>query len=912
MRRKEMMISEAVFGKPPQKGWKSYALRLMLWVFGFLFLAVAGASVYLYYNQEEIKRLFIQEINRNLVTPVTVQDISLQAWKEFPMLSVAFSGVSANGADFQDEEELFHAQSISLSFNLRDIFRKRYIVREIIIRGGDFNLKHYGKGQYNYIIWKKRDTLAHPVSFHLNRVLLRNTLVRFRDLAARHDFQLLAKDVAAKGDLYQDGQNFYLKGELGVHSMKASGFVFLAKRNVFLDVRFSNEQPQKRFNVQKGRVKIENSSFFTNGYVCYDKKKPYMDFNFTGNGLQVDALLDLLPAASRAYVQDYVFKGRLKFDMNIRGDYTQTPLLVNASFDYADGQVRHKKSSLKASQLAFKGKFTNGNPGTPESFRLVFDTLRANLPTGLVAGRFSIQNFVSPHIVYRGELHAELSELQAFLNIMPAYRLQGKADSRLDFSHTFHALNPKEWKSADFMNARVNGYCSLKDLQLDFPDERRVESDSIYVEFGPKVAKTNLFNIQSDQTRIKLRLFVENLLPYLLLKGQNLYATAKLQSHDLDWEKLFPLFSGLNNGVKGKDSLPAEASSQGKSLLEDLYADVEVDIDRLYVPDVQISHLKGMLHYSWENISVENLSFDALQGSFWGSAAIGRQQEGYRINLHGHVQEMDISSCFKAFNNFGQSQFTYANIGGIFSADFRMRADYMQQKGIDPRSLQLWTQLNIDNGSLQNVESLRKISRFTGEDDLQDIHFANLHNVIEIENSTIRIAEMQVLSTSGNLSFSGTHTFANEVDYKVNIELSDLLSRRRAQRVKNQDEFGVVTGGASKINLPLHITGTLPDVEIKYDFAKARQGAKERLQENRGELREALREEYSDMRRKREDMRERKEMEKRQESGEFIIDLPEESLLEKPASTPAADTVQAKKKKKYKTEEDFRIEFEEE
>lgn len=909
MGRKEMMISEAVFGTPEKRRWKRYVLRLTLWFLGLLIAVLGGIGTYLYCNRAEIKRLFVQEINRNLVSPVSVQDIRLQVWKEFPMLSVAFAGVSANGADGQDPEELFHAQSISLRFNLRDIFRKRYIVREIMVRGGEFNLKYYGQGQYNYIIWKKKDTLAHPVSFHLNKVLLRNTLVRYRDLPSRHDFQLLAKNVAAKGDLYQNGQVFYLKGEVGIHSMKAAGFAFLFQREGFLDIRFSNDQGQQRFNVQKGRVKIENSAFATTGYVCYDKRQPYMDFSFKGKDLQVETLLELLPEASRRYVKDYGFKGRLAFNMGISGDYTHAPLYVHAAFSYADGQVRHKPSALKATDVTLRGEFTNGRPGSAESCRLVLDTLRAQLPTGLVAGRFSLQNFKSPNVVFQGILRAELSELQAFLKILPGYGLQGKADSRLYLNHTFHALNPKEWRAADFSNARVNGYLRIRDLRLDFPDERRLESDSLHIVFEPKVAKTNLFTVKADQTEIKARLFVENLLPYLLLKGQSLYATAKLQSRDLDWDHLKGWFTQADGTAHRKDTVALGGSAHGRNLLKDLYADVEVEVAKLYVPDLHISHLKGLLRYSWEDISLENLSFDALQGDFSGSAAMNRQPDGWQLNLQGRVQDMDISSCFRAFNNFGQNQITYTHIGGIFSADFRMAARYLAAtQSLDTRSLQLWTRLDIKNGVLQNLESLRRISRFTGEDDLQDIHFARLQNVIEIDHATIRIPEMQVLSSSGNLSFSGTHTFSNEVDYMVVIELSDLLSRRRAQRLKNQEEFGVVTGGDSRVRLPLHITGTLPDVDIRYAFAKARQGARERLQENRGELREALREEYSDMRRKREEKLERKAVEKRQENGEFIIEL-EEELMPKPEPAKA-DTV-SKKKKKYKTEDDFRIEFEE-
>lgn len=911
MKRKDMLISEAVFGHAGKKReGKRYVLRLLLSFFCILVLAVASVAVYLYSNRAEIKRMVVGEINRNLLTPVSVQDIKIEAWKEFPMLAVAFYGVSANGADAQDTEELFHAQSIALRFNLWDIIQKRYIVRDILVRGGDFNLKHYGKGRYNYAIWRQRDTLAHPVSFHLRQVLLRNTSVRFRDLPADHDFQLLARNVAARGDLYENGQDFHLKGEVGIHSMKAAGFVFLARRDGYMDVRFANEGKEKRFKVEKGWIKIENSAFAMRGYVCYDRSKPYMDFDFNGRDLRTETLLSLLPVSSRAYFSDYAFKGRLSFSMNIKGNYTRTPLGVTARFDYDKGQIRHRKSNLTASDVVLRGEFTNANRPGVENCRLLLDTLSARLPTGLISGRFSIADFKTPRISYNGFLRADLAELQTFFKLFPRHVLHGRAEASLKFSHTFLSLKPQDWKAADFSNALTSGYLRINDFCLNFPDERQLCSDSLYVEVNPRVAKTGRFRVRAGESEMELRLFVENLLPYLLLEKQNLYVVAQLKSRDLDWEKLSLWMARADKATEEKDTVSSGGLLKNRNLLKDLYADVELDVDRLYVPDIKVEHLKAMLRYNWTDISVEDLCFEALQGTFSGAAMINRQKDGFLINLHGRGQQMDIGTCFKSFGNFGQRQLTYHNIGGIFSTDFNFSAKYLsEKKRLDTDGLQLWADIEIVDGVLQNMEGLKKISRFTGEDDLQDIHFAQLHNVIEIRNSCIYIPEMQVRSTSGELSFSGTHTFGNEVDYMVNIELSELLSRRRAQRMKDREDFGVVTGGKSRVRLPLHIFGVWPDVEIKYAFAKARQGAEERLRENREELRDALRGQYSDMYRKRDEKREQRRLEKRRENGEFVLDMQEVGIMDKPAPQKT-DTV-SKKKRKYKTEEDFRIEFEE-
>lgn len=890
--------------------------RLALAFLGALLLLVAGFSIYIYCNRTEIKRLVVDEINRNMITPVSVQDIKIEAWKEFPMLAVSFYGVSASGAQSRDPEELFHAQSIALRFDLRDVLRKKYIVRDILVRGGDFNLKHYGQGSYNYKIWKTKDTLAHPVSFHLRKVLLRNTLVRYRDLPARHDFQLLARTVVARGDLYESGQEFRLKGDIGIHSMKAADFVFLSRHDGYMDVRFSNEQIEKKFKVQKGRIKIENSVFDATGYVCYDRTKPYMDFDFRGKDLRAETLLDLLPGESRRYLADYDFKGRLAFVMNIKGNYTRSPLSVAAKFDYGSAQVRHKKSNLTATDVSVRGQFTNGTKRTAQTCRLVLDTLSLRLPAGMISGRFSMADFHCPQVSYHGSLHADMAELQTFFKLLPGYRLSGHADAQIRFDHKFLSINPEHWKAADFSNALTYGHLRIKDGGMAFPDERSLHTDNFYMTFEPRITKTEPFTLCVGETQIEARLFVENLLPYLLLDKQNLYATARLRSRDMDWEKL-AAWMAVSDSPQKENKKNTEEHAPKKNPLKDLYADVDLEIDRLYVPDVKIEHLKALLRYSYTDISAENLCFDALQGTFAGSSILKRQDYGWLVHLQGSVQGMDISSCFKSFNNFGQNQLTYRNIGGLFSADFNLSVKYLNtQKAFDARSLQLWTQLDISDGALQNMESLKKISRFTGEDDLQDIRFSTLHNVIEINNGCIIIPEMQVHSTSGELTFSGTHTFDNKVDYLVNIELSELLSRRRAQRLKDkkQEEFGVVVGGRSRVRLPLHISGLWPDVEIKYAFSKARQGAKERLQENRQELREALSEEYSDLRRKRQERVQEKGIERRRENGEFILDMQEVGVLEPSQGRDgvAKDTLAVKKKKKkYKTEDDFRIEFEE-
>lgn len=892
-----------------KSGLFRYLFRCLLWVFVSVFVFLCACSVYLYVNRDEIKTLFIQEINKNLRTPVSVQNVQLGLLHDFPKVSVSFLGTACYGMESSDPEILFTAENITLSFNLRDLLRKEYVVREILVRGGDFNLKHYGNGVYNYVIWKVKSDSSRAVSFHLQKVVLRNTLVRFRDIPARHDFQVLARNLNAKGDLFRSGQEFQLKGGIDIHGMCAAGFNFLSRRKARIDVHFYNDQENKCFTVKKGGVEIANLIFDASGYVRYRKPEPFMDFRFVGRKMRMEALVSLLPEQEKSLFSDYSFVGNIGFVMDIKGDYTKNPLQVNADFDLSDGSVKHKPSKIEVSGLNFKGSFTNGSTRKASSCRLKVDRISADLPSGRIEGTFSIDNFQTPQIRYSGRIHADLSELQQFAGFLPAYRMKGYATADFDFNNIFPALRPEEWKTSDFNRAFVDGELSLRSFRLEHEGMPEFYSDSLRIHFTPQVFKTDYFTCMFDGSAVKARFFIENALPFLFFKGQNLYVTADIDADHIDLERLAPQYSE----PEGKKKVAEKDSGAFADRLSRMYADVNLRVSELSLKETKVRKLKGFFRYAPEDMTLEKVSFEVFQGRFDGDLSWTKKGNTCRLDAVGQIEGFDIGACFRAFDNFGQKQLTYNNIGGELSTRFRLSVPYDLSTGQwVSDSLSLWSQAEIRHGVLQNMESLKRISRFTGENDLQDIRFADLNSLVRIENRSISISRTDVHSDAANLVFSGSHGFDNKVDYLVNIELSDLLSRRRAKRVKREEEFGVVNQDNSKIMLPLHITGTWPEVEVKYAMKEARKGAGQRLQENRDEFRQALDEEYAQMRQKREERNSEREEMKRRENGEFVISIEETGLRESPAKKRPADTLKAKKKKKYNTQEDFRIEFDEE
>ena len=969
---REILITEAVLGKKapfdagnpsgqeqapvPRKRRKKrlpWPFRILFWMIGIWLFLSAAVSLYLYVQRDEIKQLIVDGINSQLRTPVLVQDVQLGIWQHWPMVSVSFKGVQGNSVRETDDEPLFYAQTLSLSFNLKDLYNKQYIVREIVVSGGDFNLKHYGKGENNYKIWKTRDNPDQNLRFQLRRILFRNTLVRYRDIPAKHDFQVLFRNVTARGELYAKGQEFDLEGAVDVHSMKAGGFVFLARKEARLDIRLSNNQKSKEFVLDKGLVSIEDTKFGTRGLVRYDKKSPYLEFRFRSRSMQVDHALSLLPAESRKMFDAYRFKGNIAFEMEIKGDYTQGPLTLSAGFDYTQGVAMHRESGIKAENLHLKGTFQNGGRQGWSHSRLDLEKLEATFPSGKVSGRFALHDFQSPEVFYQGNLALDIADLQQFAGIWPDVRLQGCLQGNLYFRNRFPSMKPAQWTVEDFNGMEAKGDLEFRSLSLHWPDADRLQVDSLHMNFDSKVLKTRPFVVKASGNEMHLRLFTENYMPYLMLPGQDLILTADLSSPEIDWSYWQAWFAAFSRQAResgrGKDSVSGDAGREenpekrrtqaedtvatggnpsGKpergSLRQHLYADVRLDVDRLLFPRMAFSHAKGLMHYTPGHVRIEELQVDAFQGSFSGQGELGMEDSLWNVWLDGELASVDIGSCFKAFNDFGIKKFGYENIGGRLSSDVRLscRWDAGSRK-VDPSSLSLKAGVTVKDGLLQDLEALEKLSRFTGENDLRSIRFADLQNEIEIRDGLIHIPRMEIVSDAANFSLSGLHGFDNRVFYEVDIALSDLLSRNRRQRMKakREEEFGVVEESGGRLRLPLEMQGLLPDVEIKYAFRRARQGAKERLKEQRQRMREAFEAEYGKERMPAGGTSRQEETRQQPGSGDFIIEFPEEAGTQERgtrdtaredssgARKPVAQDT-AKEKKKYNTEEDFRIEFE--
>ena len=124
---------------------------------------------------------------------------------------------------------------------------------------------------------------------------------------------------------------------------------------------------------------------------------------------------------------------------------------------------------------------------------------------------------------------------------------------------------------------------------------------------------------------------------------------------------------------------------------------------------------------------------------------------------------------------------------------------------------------------------LESLSNYVSLEDLKEVKFSTLENTIEIDNKVITIPTMEIKSSALSVFISGTHTFEQEINYRIKLLLSELMStkfRKKNTQIK-KTEFGEVEENGKIFNtVYFKMTGNADDPNISFDGIRFREDVK--------------------------------------------------------------------------------------
>ena len=317
--------------------------------------------------------------------------------------------------------------------------------------------------------------------------------------------------------------------------------------------------------------------------------------------------------------------------------------------------------------------------------------------------------------------------------------------------------------------------------------------------------------------------------------NQSIMVEATLNSKNIDLNEL------LSN--KSEESKPGKYKLRFSEFID---VNLNSEIQHLVFRKFDATNIHGVIKIKDKKMVVDPIVLSTMSGTITTSGLIdGTDSTKLLITCFSDVNRINITKMFEGFENFGQTAVTDKNLKGTATAKIQFASMLSPDLKMDLDKLYAGVEMTIENGELNNVEAMKSLSRFIELKDLENIKFATLKNQIEIKNQVITIPKMEVKSNTINVTASGTHTFKNEINYRVKLSLNELLSKKAKTAKKENDEFGeVADDGLGRTNIFLLMTGTIDNPIIKYDSKSAIKNVQQDLKVEKQTLKTILKEEF--------------------------------------------------------------------
>lgn len=795
-----------------------------------LSLAIIGVYVF----SKPIKNKVTQTISNQLAVPVNIKNIDLTVFKNFPLVSVSFSQIRAAESDTLTQQPLMQLGKFTLSLNPINLIRGKYVFEDIELQNGKIVAAIKGKRNNFNILKADTSSSQQKIKLSFKKVTLTNIQLDFFDIKAKDTVSLLVNNSQVSGKFSDEEFLVDIASNLVPQTVRVGGQKIGLTKPIDFETSFTVNRAEKSYSFKQTKLKVESFNFIVNGKITAKEKATQCQLQVVGNNLQLQQLLSLIPKKVLQDIDGFESDGVLECKINVDGSWTKKSApSVNASFKIADGRLGKKGIDVQMRNIALAGKLSYQNKGDVTISSLQLQRFSTIVNGETVSGTLTVNDFTNPAIKANIKGSLNLNQWSKLIELKKIDTIGGSATIDLEI----------EGKVADFKKANkeipalFKGNLVANDIKIALSG-----SPYTYSNISGKVfASNNLLDIdtlhgQINGNTLGIKGAARNLLSYLFSTGKRLEVEGSFYSPHIDIPSLTATNTPKNTDASSTDTvgivIPKNTSFKLKS-----------KIGKLTFNKFLARNINGTVALGGGVLTLKNLDFDAMDGSFALTANVFNKTEGqFVISAQLDANAVDINKLFYQCGNFGQDQLTSDNIEGKLNAHLQLAAPMDKYLNIDVKKLFVLSQLKITGGRLYNYKPLLKLSNFINVNELKDISFERLENNIEIKDEKITIPQMEIKNSALNLSAEGFHRFDNYMEYRFRLKLKEVLKKKFNRRKAKKENYEEDKEG---INVFILMKGKPDNLKIKYDRKSAFKKLQKNIKEEKNTLLDLLREEFN-------------------------------------------------------------------
>lgn len=785
---------------------------------------VAGGVYITYKYKDDIIHYFITEANKRINTPINVKKIDVSLLENFPNISILLNETDVRSSIGDHQDTLGYASQIQLAFNLMALLKGQYELNEINVIDGVVTPEINEQGIPNYEIIKKSENKEG--TFELKSVLLDNVKVIYQNKERNQYVSVFAKQNQGKFRVENGLQKILLTGNLNIDVIRVNEEEYFKDKTIAPDFNLVYDPKNKFLTIDKGYFKIGEGEFDVKGDITIMEDSKF-DLSFDGVNTTFQTILSVLPENLIKPVKAYKSKGEVYFNGTLNGILSEkeNPHVV-IQFGAKDASFYHPDYKKRFEHVNFTGIFTNGNLRNTYTSSIQLDEVNFVLENEPIRGNLILTNFKDPYLEFDVDGKIDIKSLFEAIPKTKVKSAFGKVDVNMTFSGKVDETDFKQNRT----NFKTSGEIILNNVSFVLKGERLPFNhfNGSFIFKNDDLAISN-FSGKVGQSDFRLNGFFKNTSGLFYTKNKYYNIEADLRSNHLDFDEL------LKSNFASRDTVQYKDGHKYKfHISPHLILDFNCHVKSLKFKRFKGRNILGDVTVKNQIAILDNIHCQSMGGNFNLSGSVNARAEGLvEVLCEANLSGVNPDSIFYVFDNFDQDWLKDDNLRGRIYSDINTYMLFDNYLTFNSKAFRADISASIRDGELLDFEPMQKLSKFVEEESLAHLSFSELRNEIKIEDRTIYLPEMEVISNVSSIQISGTHTFDQKIDYRLAVPLKNFL---RIGKIKEQNM--VRQQGGSK--LLLKITGTTDDYKISYDTEAVKEKIVSDIKKEGRELRETF------------------------------------------------------------------------
>lgn len=226
-------------------------------------------------------------------------------------------------------------------------------------------------------------------------------------------------------------------------------------------------------------------------------------------------------------------------------------------------------------------------------------------------------------------------------------------------------------------------------------------------------------------------------------------------------------------------SSPAMTVSESISQLTSSNSNVSLKANQVIYKKFVVDSLQAAVILKENFVDFKNVELKHGKGSMKLHGFLQNNTSSNSFGLETQMNNINISSLFYIFDNFGLASINDKNISGSLSANINMQGSLTPNAQLIQDDFKSSIQFNLKNGQLINFPPFEQIhQKILKKRNLSNVRFADLHDSIEVRGDNVTIKRMEIRSSVLTMFVNGMYNLKTGPDMSIQVPLSNLKANR--------------------------------------------------------------------------------------------------------------------------------------